>query len=100
MKVAFSRRAVIDLESIGDWIAQDNPQRAVTFVEELEDTCFKLTHASRAFPLVAGFEGLGIRRRAYRSYIILYRLVGDVVEILHVVHGARDYQSILSQDFE
>ena len=100
MKVAFTRRALSDLESIGDWIAQDNPQRAVTFVEELEGTCIKLAHASRAFPLVAGFESLGIRRRAYRSYIILYRLVGDVIEILHVVHGARDYHIILSQDFE
>jgi plasmid stabilization system protein ParE len=35
MDVSLSPRAVLDLEEIGDYIARDNPIRAVAFVEEL-----------------------------------------------------------------
>ncbi|NTS32285.1 type II toxin-antitoxin system RelE/ParE family toxin [Phyllobacterium sp. BT25] len=39
MKLAFTDAARSDLLSIGDYIADDNPWRAVTFLEELEARC-------------------------------------------------------------
>ncbi len=35
MKVSISPLAEQDIEAIGDYIAQDNPARAVSFVESL-----------------------------------------------------------------
>ena len=35
MRLVFSRRAEFDLEEIGDYIARDNPRRAVSFVNEI-----------------------------------------------------------------
>lgn len=35
MKLGISPLAVQDLESIGDWIAKDNPIKALSFIEEL-----------------------------------------------------------------
>lgn len=35
MKLGIAPLAEHDLETIGDWIAQDNPVRAVSFTEEL-----------------------------------------------------------------
>ena len=33
----------------------------------------------------------------FRSYLVLYRPIGDGVEILRVIHGARDIGSIMSR---
>jgi plasmid stabilization system protein ParE len=38
-----------------------------------------------------------IRRRPYRGYLIFYRIGRDAVQILHVIHGARDYTPILTR---
>ena len=39
--VIFSVKAEHDLEQIGDYIAEDNPHRALLFVRELRDQCRK-----------------------------------------------------------
>jgi hypothetical protein len=37
----------------------------------------------------------GIRRRVHGNYLIFYRIRTDMVEILHVIYGARDYAQIV-----
>ena len=49
----------------------------------------------RAFPLLPNWEEQGIRRRPFGDYLIFYRINKDQVEILHILHGARDYEAIL-----
>ena len=95
MIVVFTREAEADLERIGDYIALDNPHRAETFVQELVDRCERLADAPLGFPLVPRYEASGIRRRAYREYLIFYRVGGERIEIVHVLGGAQDYQAIL-----
>jgi toxin ParE1/3/4 len=46
MKVSFSLAAQDDLLNIALYIAQDNPERAATFVDELEAKCNLLGKAS------------------------------------------------------
>ena len=47
MKVLLTDAAEADLEHIGDWIGESNPDRAVTFVKELREQCEGLgRHAS------------------------------------------------------
>lgn len=50
MALLFSRRAVRDLEDIGDYIAQANPRRAHSFVAELRQQCEKIAHAPLSYP--------------------------------------------------
>jgi plasmid stabilization system protein ParE len=95
MIVKLTASAESDLRQIGDWIANDNPMRAISFVEELSLACRKLAEAPLASPVLASHPESGVRRRPYRNYLIFYRLQDDVIEILHVVHGARDYDAIL-----
>jgi toxin ParE1/3/4 len=95
MIVVITEAAQADLESIGDWIARDNPARAVTFVQELRRRCESLVDSPRVHARVPRYEHLGIRRRVYRDYLIFYRIVGETIEVLHVLHGAREYKSIL-----
>lgn len=52
MKVRFSEQASRDLESIADFIAHDNPRRAITFVAEIREACLRLTDAPRGYALI------------------------------------------------
>ena len=40
----------------------------------------------------------GIRRCVYGDYLIFYRVREDAVDIVHVLHGAMDYESMLFPD--
>ncbi len=42
MRLLFTPMAESDLESIGDYIASDNPHRAITFVRELRQQCQRI----------------------------------------------------------
>jgi plasmid stabilization system protein ParE len=95
MIVVISDAAEADLEAIGDWIAERSPQRALTFILELRERCLGLADLPRGFPLVPRYEHHGVRRRPYGNYLIFYRVTDERVEVLHVLHGARDYEAIL-----
>ena len=95
MIVVISSAAEADLEAIGDWIAQDNPLRAVSFILELRHACKTLADAPRGYALVPRYEHRGVRRKPHGNYLIFYRLGDDVVEVVHILHGARDYEPIL-----
>jgi toxin ParE1/3/4 len=96
--VVLTAEAEADLESIGDYIAANNPDRAVTFVRDLRDQCEGLAEMATAFSLVPRYENHGIRRRVFANYLIFYRIDGDRVSVLHVLHGAMDYASLLFPD--
>ncbi len=42
MQCVFSPLAELDLEEIGDYIARDNPSRAVSFIREIREQCAKI----------------------------------------------------------
>ena len=98
MKVVIGRAAEADLEAVADWIAQDSPRRALSFVIELRDACMALGYAPRAFPLVPRYGTHGIRRRVHGNYLIFYRIDPDQITIIHILHGARDYELLLFPD--
>lgn len=88
--VGFSARAEADLEDIGDYIAQDNPRRAASFVRELRRRCERMAEQPRANRAREEF-GPGVRAAVHGAYLILYTHHGDgSVVIERVVHGARD----------
>jgi toxin ParE1/3/4 len=98
MIVRFTSEAEHDLERIADYIAKDNPSRALSFVLELSDKCLSLAETHQVFPLVSRYEQYCIRRRVHGNYLIFYRVDADQVVIIHVLHGAMDYAGILFVD--
>jgi plasmid stabilization system protein ParE len=93
--VVLTDEAALDLEQIGDAIARDNPERAVTYVRELRVSCESLGEFPKAYPLVPRYEDFGVRRRVHGNYLIFYRIGIDTVDVLHVLHGALDYAALL-----
>ncbi len=49
MRVVFSRLAEKDLEEIGDYIAADNPARALRFVREIRRHCGEIATSPLAY---------------------------------------------------
>lgn len=98
MIVVYTDEARTDLEGIGDYIAADNPNRALSFVLEISDRCEDLANTPDAFPLVPRYENTKVRRRPFRNYLIFYRVTDDRVDILHILNSAQDYEAILFSD--
>jgi toxin ParE1/3/4 len=95
MKVRLSSEARQDLIAIGDYIARDNPSRARSFVKELTDKCASLAAMPLGYAIVPRYEAKGIRRCVHGNYQVFYRADGDLIFIVRVLHGARDYEALL-----
>jgi toxin ParE1/3/4 len=95
MIVHLSAEAEYDLETIGDYIARDNPARALSFLQELRSKCLGLADMPERFPLVPRYEATGVRRRGHGDYLIFYRVEAEKVTIIHILHGAQNYNTTL-----
>ena len=96
MKVTFSPAAETDLTDVAIFIAQDNPARALTFVDQLEEKCGAL---GRAAGIGTRSPELGdsICMMPCGRYLIFYRELNTSVRIERIMHSARD---IGGDDFE
>jgi toxin ParE1/3/4 len=93
--VVVPAEAEADLEQIATYIAQQSAEIALNFVQELRQKCQALADAPRGYPLVPRYEHLGIRRPPLGNYLIFYRVGPDAIEVVHILHGARDYEPLL-----
>ena len=87
MRCIFTKQAESDLEAIGDYIALDNPVRALSFVREMRERCTRLTYAPRGVAIFPEY-GENVRKFPFGNYRVLYTLQEDDVVILHISHGA------------
>ncbi len=88
MKIAWTARAVRDLEAVRDYIAQDSPRAAqgvaaaiLASVERLVD--FPASGRPGRLPHTRELVVPGT------PFVIAYRVEAGAVEILAVIHGAR-----------
>lgn len=96
MKVRFAAAAEGDLESIGDYVAKDDPERALALLAELRAACRNLAEFPRRFPQVPRYTKHEVRRCVHENYVIFYRMEIDAqVTVIHILHGARDLEAIL-----
>ncbi len=88
-----SRMAAADLERIGDYIAVGNPAAAEAFVRDMVAKC----------ELLASSPGIGRDRSDIRPntrsfpvghYVVFFQVVPDGIEVLRILHGARDVRSL------
>lgn len=95
MIVEFADEAERELEAIADYIARDNPARAISFVGELRNACLGLADLPRGYPVLERYASHGARRRPHGDYLIFYLIDAERIVVIHVLHGARDYSAIL-----
>jgi toxin ParE1/3/4 len=92
-QLRISPRASEDLIEIWSYIADDSEAHADGFIDKIYET----------IELLARQPGLGRHRDELATriqsfpvgrYIIFYRVVTDAIEIVRVLHGGRDIESI------
>jgi toxin ParE1/3/4 len=86
-------RAEEDLIEIWRYIANENVRAADKLVDRIEQTCRRLARNPRLGPARPDLAP-ELRFFVVGSYLILYRAIRDGVEIVRVVHGARDLPSL------
>ena len=94
MTYRLSPQAKSELEAIGDHIAGDNPTHAERFIERLTGKFVALgrnPRIGRARPELRS----DLRSFPYGAYLILYRVIDDGVEIVRVVHAARNLEDLV-----
>ena len=93
MNVRFSRQAQADLRTIISAVASENPSAARRFGRPLRDRALSLSqNPYRGAPLK---RANGPRRLLVGPYLILYDVADDRVEVLQIVHGARDLRRVV-----
>ena len=94
-KLGISPLAEQDIEAIGDFIAQDNPVRALTFTEELFQQCLLIAERPEIYRQRPEL-GHSLRSCAYGRYVIFFRVSDTEVRIERLLHGSRDIINILA----
>ena len=88
-------RANADLEEIWMFIAADNPAQADDFIDLIDEKFQNLSRqpglGRRREELVAGLRSFPVGR-----YVIFYLQVQDCLQIVRVLHGAREVDAVFA----
>jgi toxin ParE1/3/4 len=95
--------AKLDLIEQADFIAQDNLEAALRFLDAVEKTFAQLARLprigksrkvkSRVFSNVRQFPITG-----FEKYLVFYRPIEGGIEVLRVLHGARDLNRLFDEE--
>lgn len=99
-RLYFSPRSRQDLVSVHQWISEGSRQRAVRFVDKLIRKCEKLAENPNIGLTIEEAPDLGIRWTRVGSFLIFFRVLEDSVEIVRVIHGARDWLQLIAGDLD
>lgn len=94
LRVVVTPPAQRDLREIARWLMEERPGTVDKLLTGIENAAAKIGETPYAFQIVSRYADHALRRRVYRRYLILYR-VTDRVEIIRIIHGARDYEALL-----
>ena len=89
MRCEISPLAEADLLEIGDYIAQDNPRRAASIIDELIEQAEKITQMPSGYTACEDLAA-GLRMCTHGRYILFFRVIGTVVRVERVLHSWRD----------
>jgi toxin ParE1/3/4 len=101
MRITYLSLAITDLAEIRAYITANYPNLAQTVGKKLGDSLNSLTQ----FPnlgkpgRVFGTRELIIPKAGKSTYVAVYRVAGDDVQILRVLAGTRDIDAILGEGF-
>ncbi len=89
-------QAVHDLEEIHDFIAADNPNAALRFIDLLEEK-FEMISQTPSMGRIREELAPSLRSFPAGTYVIFYRPLREAVQIIRVLHGARDIEVVFDE---
>jgi plasmid stabilization system protein ParE len=89
-----------DLRRIVEYIAQDSPAAALQVLRELASAMRKIARSPGIGRLINDLVDEPLRFWTVHSYLVVYRDGITPVQIVRILHGARDIDAILDGDFQ
>ncbi len=89
MTVYWTRNAKRELRAIHDYIAQNSPRYAQGMVDRITRKTEQLASHPQLGAVVPQYSDASIRELLVYPYRVIYRIGASRVEVLSVVHGAR-----------
>ncbi len=87
LRLRWSKRALSRLDEIAAYIAKDSPARATTFANALR----KKVEVLKVQQIGTAWKVYGTKQYVlHANYIAIYRVKGDEVQILNILHSAQD----------
>jgi plasmid stabilization system protein ParE len=105
LRIVIRPRAVRELTRLATYLArQARPALGRRFLKAVASTVARIARmpASGSLVELENPRLLGIRVCAvkrFENYLISYRVTGELLEVLHLLHGARDVEGLL-EDLE
>lgn len=94
----WSQRAMRDLDGIYNYIANDSPRYALLTVERIRQAIQSVCRFPQSGRQVPGIDDDTLRQVFWRHYRIVYRIEGDRLFVVTVVHGARLFDPTEDED--
>ena len=97
LSVVRTDQAETDLAEILDSLEERSPQAAERLATAIDDRCTLLSQ----LPLMGRPReelGPGLRSVVIERYVLFYRVTATAVEVLRILHGARDIDTIMKAD--
>jgi plasmid stabilization system protein ParE len=90
MKLIWTDPSIEDLRAVRDYIARDSDYYAADLVEQVVLSVERLLRFPKLGRVVPEGQDENIRELVHQNYRIIYRIAGERIEILTIVHGSRD----------
>jgi toxin ParE1/3/4 len=87
MEIVWSPQSIEDIEAIGDFIAEDNPTRSISFVDEIISSVERLSRFPESGPIVE--ENPVFRQIVHEGYRIVYQFRSKKILIVTVLGPGR-----------
>ena len=100
MKIVWTEPAVEDLRELHAYIARDSEMYAIGFVERIILAVEQVADHPRVGRVVPEKNDENVRELLYQNYRIIYRVKSDQMEVLTVIHGARDLAALKPAPWE
>jgi toxin ParE1/3/4 len=102
MRILRRARALMDLDEIAEYIGRSNPRAALRFLDSFDQTLAKLASMpGLGSPYESSHPGLQEVRilpvARFKKYWIFYRPLKNRIEVLRVLHSARDLDAALEE---
>jgi plasmid stabilization system protein ParE len=94
-RIVWTEHAQRDLDGIIAFVAEDSLAAAQQVLDVILHTASSLQELSERGRIVPESGDPAIREVFVYSYRLMYRVLEDVVQIIAIVHGARDFGSWL-----
>ena len=89
VEIEWSSTAQNDLNEIIDYIAQDSLEFALSFYDLVMEKLENLTEFPNIGRKVPELEDPHIRELIFRNHRLIYRFLGDRIQIIRIIHGSR-----------